>query len=327
MREIAISFLLSIIIVKAYGEISITDIKIMPENLSIGSILSLEASIVNNSNNTISYKTVCESPLSAEFSNNIVREYEIGCLGFAMSDLEPFDNVTVDGPAAGILYKVRDYGLTKMNLRFEYYIESDIKSINKTLQFMITPAVTNVNYTEFYIESMESVSFKGLVFTLLEVRDYRCPIDLICIWGGDAELLLAIKRDNGIDNAILTLSKPLIIDNHIIKVISLELERISNGEKIYKAKLSVERYEGNIRFKGYNLEKGIIGTLDLNNREGLVILFEGDKREIERFTIEESICNRLSMICIDINNRDVEIGNDFILIDGDYIPTRRVIVS
>ncbi len=321
--------LLFIIIGDAYGDVYITDIRIMPKDLSIDSILRIEATLVNNSNYTISYESGCNSPLSAEFSNNIIKEYGIGCLGFSIEELKPFDNVNVNGPPAGILYKVKDYGLTVMNLTLNYYINEDRKSINKTIYFMINPNITNVNHTEFEIESMKSVSFKGLELTLLNVRDYRCPIDVVCVWQGDAELLLAIKKDSKIENSILTLNNPLIINNHIIKVVSLEPERISTVEnKVYKAKLSISSYEGKVRFKGYNAERGIIGILDLDNKHGLVILFEDGKRKIERFDINESICNRLSsMVCININDKYIEVAKDFILINKDYIPTKRVIAS
>lgn len=321
--------LLFVIIGDAYGEVYITDIRITPEDLHIGSILRIEATLVNNSNDTISYESGCNSPLSVEFSNNIIKEYGIGCLGFSIEDLKPFDNVNVNGPQAGILYKVKDYDLTTMNLSLNYYINEDRKSINKTIYFMINPNITNVNHSEFEIVSMKSISFKGLEFALLDVRDYRCPIDVVCIWQGDAELLLAIKKDGKIENSILTLNNPLIINNYIIKAVSLKPERMSTVEnKVYNAKLSISNYEGKVMFKGYNAERGIIGILDLDNKHGLIILFEDGKRKIERFDINESICNRLSsMVCISINDRYIEIAKDFILINKDYIPTKRVITS
>ena len=304
--KVAIVILLSLsLFSQVYGSVYITDVKIKGNDM-----LTIEANILNNSNDTIAYTSLCDSPLEAEFDDNIAVEYGIACLGFSIESLEPFENVTVRGPASGVFYKVVDQGLTNANITFNYLVGEEQRKVSKEVVFMIDDSRKVED--RFDISINQTVSFNDLEMTLFAINDSRCPRDVVCIWEGDAKLSLAIKKDDLIDNFIAVVGKPFLIDN-IAMDISLDIG--SN-----KPTFVIKEPEGSIKFKAYNDRYGLLGILDLDNDEGSIILFNDNRRELLQFTMLAE-CSRLAMICFDADDKHIEIGDDFMLIDKQYIPT------
>ncbi len=309
-------------------DVYITDIEIMPEHIRLNDTLTIKATIVNNSNRSISYQSLCHSPLSAEFSSNIAVEQGIGCLGFKIESIEPLANATVIGPASGIFYRVIDYGFTKMRLSFSYTLDNDQKSISKDLAFMIMEdGAKSVSRDEiFTLKINQSIIFDDHSITLIDVLDdSRCPIDVYCVWEGDARLLLAIKKGSKIENSNVTLHKPLLINGYVIKIKALEPERRIDAEidpSDYKAYLTINKLElSSIKIKAYNQGYGLIGVLNFDKGKGFLAFFSS-KRELLIADIEEISCNRLNaIICLDLNGKYIEISRDFIMIHNRYIPT------
>ncbi|GIU71613.1 MAG: hypothetical protein KatS3mg003_1092 [Candidatus Nitrosocaldaceae archaeon] len=324
MKLILLLALSLVATVEAYAseDVYITDIKIIPNNPKINDTIALEATVVNNSFNTIAYPSLCDSPLDANFSNNIVTEFGIACLGFGIEVLEPFQNATVRGPASGIFYKVIDYGLTRANITFTYLIDDIKESVSKELSFIISNDTRSVN-KEFFMRINQTVKYNDLEITLIDIlEDSRCPIDVTCFWEGDAKALLSIKKDF-IDNFNVTLHEPLIIDNIAINLESLKPDRRSNDiieKDKYQAKFVISEPKESMKFKAYNDDIGMLGVLDLDNNQGFVIMFD-EKRTILEFNMDYDKCNRLSALCFNANNKHIEIGRDFMLIDKAYIPT------
>lgn len=320
---IVVVSLLPLLIAQAYGSIYITDIRIIPEDIRINDTLIIEANVFNNSDKKIEYPSLCDSPLDAEFDTNIAVEYGVGCLGFSIETLEPFEHATVRGPASGLFYRVVNEGVTKANVTFSYLVDGEEKSVSKGVTFMINGEKNEGNI----IGINQTIAINDLEITLLDVEDFRCPIDVVCFWAGDAKLSLAIKKDGYIENISTNLYQPLLINNYAIKIVSLEPERKHDAiieKSEYRVTFELAELEDSIKFKAYNDKYGILGVLDLSKDQGLVILFKDGKRELLQFTSYNE-CNRLSsMICLNAGNRYIEIGKDFILIDKHYIPTINV---
>lgn len=313
--------LLPLLIDHVYASVYITDIRLMPADMKINDTLVIEANVINNSNDIISYPSLCSSPLDAEFDDNIAVEYGVGCLGFAIETLEPFENATVRGPSSGIFYKVVDQGLTRSNITFTYLVGEEKKSVSKEIIFMIDEREKVEDRFDMSIN--QTVSFNDLKITLIDIEDSRCHIDVTCVWEGDARLSLAIERDGFIDNFVLSSHQPLLINNYAIELLSLKPDRTSNIEKEeYQAAFTIKESISNLKFKAYNERDGLIGTL--SQKEGFIILFKDGKRELLQFTIKDD-CNRLSsMICFNTDDIHIEIGNDFMLVNKQYIPTVNV---
>jgi hypothetical protein len=313
--------LIPFLIEEIYASVYITDVKIIPEDIKINNTLVIEANILNNSNETIAYPSLCDSPLDTKFDDNIAIEYGIGCLGFGIKMLEPYENATVRGPASGMFYRVVDEGLTRANITFTYLVGEEKMSINKEIIFMIDGDKKVED--RFDIMMNQTILFDELEMTFIDIEDFRCPIDVTCVWGGDVMLSLSIERDGFIDNFAISFNQPLVIDNHVIEIASLEPDRtVDNIEKDkYQVTFTIKELEDSIKFKAYNEKYGMIGVVDLEKEEGMIILFNDNKRELLQFTNKED-CNRLkSMICFNANDMHIEIGRDFMLIDKQYIPT------
>lgn len=46
----------------------------------------------------------------------------------------------------------------------------------------------------------------SLAFTIDSINDYRCPQDVICIWGGDVDLFINIRLNHNYIDTVLKLS-------------------------------------------------------------------------------------------------------------------------
>lgn len=85
----------------------------------------------------------------------------------------------------------------------------------------------------------------GLSFTIDSVSDYRCPKDVICIWGGDADLYFNIRQDLSTIDTLLRLSGgPYFFDNYSFRII--EVDPLRNHDEVvdqedYRIKLLIQK--------------------------------------------------------------------------------------
>lgn len=84
-----------------------------------------------------------------------------------------------------------------------------------------------------------------LAFTIDSVSDYRCPKDVICIWGGDVDLFFNIKQNlNDIDTVLNLNGGPFIIGDYSLSI--LEVNPLRNHDQVvdqndYRVKVLVQK--------------------------------------------------------------------------------------
>lgn len=81
-----------------------------------------------------------------------------------------------------------------------------------------------------------SISFIGVN------ADSRCPVDVICVWAGDAEIVLQITKQNFDKNFILhsyLFPRSVVLDNYEIELINVFPKRKSNV-KLEQTDYSIE---------------------------------------------------------------------------------------
>lgn len=84
-----------------------------------------------------------------------------------------------------------------------------------------------------------------LAFTIDSVSDYRCPKDVICIWGGDVDLFFNIKQNlNEIDTVLTLNDGPFIIGDYSLSI--LEVNPLRNHDQIveqndYRVKVLIQK--------------------------------------------------------------------------------------
>lgn len=67
----------------------------------------------------------------------------------------------------------------------------------------------------------------NLAFTIDSINEYRCPLDVDCIWPGDVDLYFNFGRDNEIVNLYNTDTNPFPISGYTIEILDVEPYPIS----------------------------------------------------------------------------------------------------
>ncbi|MDE1768931.1 MAG: hypothetical protein KGI28_00060 [Thaumarchaeota archaeon] len=120
-------------------EIIITNIQTNPSQVHVGDSFRINATIVNNSPDTINFNGGCLSPLSATFDNNVSVGQAMGCLAIYKVVLNPGENTTVVGPGSANLYAATSSGTTNANVTFAYHATNNTENIvSKTFTFDIS---------------------------------------------------------------------------------------------------------------------------------------------------------------------------------------------
>jgi hypothetical protein len=71
----------------------------------------------------------------------------------------------------------------------------------------------------------------GLSFTIDSVSDYRCPKDLVCIWGGDVDLYFNIRENMTVIDTVLRLSGgPYLFGDYSFEI--LEVNPLRNHDQV-----------------------------------------------------------------------------------------------
>ena len=85
--------------------IDLTNIQTSPSQVHVGDSFGINATVVNNSPNTIYFNGGCQSPLSAAFDKNVAVGQAMGCFAIFNAELKPGQNATIVGPDPITKYK------------------------------------------------------------------------------------------------------------------------------------------------------------------------------------------------------------------------------
>ena len=128
----------TLIATPAFGQgIEFTNIQTNPKQVHVGDSFRINATIVNNSPNEISFNGGCQSPISATFDKNVVINQALGCLAIMNVQLKPGQNITVSGPSATNLYNANSPGSTNVNVTFSYQAGNKSNIVSKNFNMNI----------------------------------------------------------------------------------------------------------------------------------------------------------------------------------------------
>lgn len=83
-----------------------------------------------------------------------------------------------------------------------------------------------------------------LSFSVDSIRDYRCPKDVMCFWGGDVDLFLSIYVNLDRTDTLIRLyrNNPLVVKDYIFEVLEVNPWRNAGqvvDEKDYRIRIKV----------------------------------------------------------------------------------------
>ena len=141
-------------------QIELTDIHTDPTQVHVGDSFQVNATIVNNSTDTILFNGGCQSPLSTSFDKNVILGQAMGCFALFNQILLPGHNATVISPGSGNSYTAASSGDTNANLTFVYHFSNNTQSrISKNFTFAISAApVPEFPYAMGYTLVLAAVS-------------------------------------------------------------------------------------------------------------------------------------------------------------------------
>ncbi|MDE1863581.1 MAG: hypothetical protein KGI33_11820 [Thaumarchaeota archaeon] len=122
-------------------EIELTNIHTEPPQVNVGDSFRINATIVNNSTDTILLDGGCQSPLSASFDKNVVIGHAMGCFALLNLVLPPGHDTTVAAPGSSNSYTASSPGVTDARLTLAYHLANNTENrISKNLTLAISPA-------------------------------------------------------------------------------------------------------------------------------------------------------------------------------------------
>ena len=119
--------------------IELTNIQTSPSQVHVGDSFRINATVVNNSPDTIYFNGGCQSPLSAIFGKNVAVGQAMGCFAIFNVVVKPGQNATVVGPSSSNSYTATSLGITNANVTFAYQMGNKTEnSISQVFTFDIS---------------------------------------------------------------------------------------------------------------------------------------------------------------------------------------------
>ncbi|MFY3740340.1 MAG: hypothetical protein HMLIMOIP_000777 [Candidatus Nitrosomirales archaeon] len=292
--------------------IEFLDIHTEPSIVHVGDSFRINATVINNTPNTITFKGLCDSPLSAVFNSNVIIEHGLACQGFTIVELKSGEKTSVVGPSSGIVYRASNAGMTNARITFTYAIQDESTSVSKPFAFTIREGTQNLITaklnTEFHLEIGQTalIESKNISVRFLNVtEDSRCPSDVVCVWEGQVTILLNImQHDQDLGDFALTIRggdetlAAKTFDGHAVQVMQVEpypkasepiqtsdyvatlvVSKISssesNSERVYVKAVGGKSVTDNevINFR-------LLGSWNLEKGKGIIVIFADGERDV-----------------------------------------------
>jgi hypothetical protein len=156
-KQILVLILLGLFLVMPFLEpvqadnnnVVILNPQVQPATIIIGDSFAINATLVNNSTNTINVKNGCGGPFSVSFDSHVTVEPKKVCNWMAIQIiLAPGGNFTGSSLASNLGYNATSPGMTNTTVTFSYTIENQTGSnstfnvqtanVSKSFSFMIS---------------------------------------------------------------------------------------------------------------------------------------------------------------------------------------------
>jgi len=321
--------------------VSFLEIRIMPFIVRINEAFLIEATVVNNTPDTITYHGDCDSPISVEFDGNVGIEYEESCQPFSIIELKPGEKATVYAPSSGLVYRAIAAGQVNANVKFSYEVNGERKTISELFKFTIEDfegkllhdfdLTFKLAFNETAISEVDNIRIKFLKV----LQDSRCPNGAVCIWQGQAVIQVSVTRNNvhfGNFNLTTTGSygsaDSVAIDGYFLRLLKLEpYPSLNDPIKLseYVATFFVDKSEDmnsvkvyvkavNGIFEGDERTYNVIGTWNLQKNKGKIITFSDIGRGVYHLKLNVANCRDL------VKNESAECIFSPVIVDSGSLP-------
>jgi hypothetical protein len=148
----------------AFGQgIELANIQTRPSQVHVGDSFQINATVVNNSPDTIYFYGGCMSPLAATFDKNVAVSQGMSCFAIFNDEVKPGQNATVVGPSSAEIYTANSSGTTNANVTFSYKTENKTENtISKLFTFEISektpiPEFSSISVVIFAVATMSAI--------------------------------------------------------------------------------------------------------------------------------------------------------------------------
>ncbi len=316
----------------------------VPTQVIVGDEFRIRAIVANNSNNVITYKGLCESPLSVEFDKHVSVESVPSCLGFTVHELNPGESVEVTGPSSGIVYRAVSAGSVRADVKFTYFIDGRMESISKELVFSVYDGVSAISDEPFTLPIGQSARITiderdSILVRFVDIlEDSRCPINAYCIRAGSATVLLEVTSVYGSMHLDLAVG-----DRHksAVRVIGYTL-RLLDVQPYPVIDKGIDKDDYTITLlisKSIAIEHGAVRAYGDDGRRMIIVWNERSMKgfmvseKVTAFRIEHEECIGIYDVCFNaITERDrIAISIDYdddmhMLVDGREFDVKRMLI-
>lgn len=327
----------------------ISYVEIIPSTLIVGDTFKIKAVVVNKSDATITYRGLCESPISAEFDDHVIVEHMPACLGFTINELKPGESVEVIGPSSGIVYKAGSAGLIKAIVTFTYYVDGSVEKVTKEFTFDIVDDGRSIEVDEQFRLSMNQrariTDGIDLAIRLVDVlEDSRCAEGVYCVRAGSVTILLEVESIYGM--MYLELAKgdrgpdTVRVMNYTIRLLDVQPYPKAN-EHIEKDEYTVTL----IASKSIPIEHAAIKAYSNDGEKMIVVWNEHSKRgfmisnsKLLRLSVEQSKCINMkydecfnAIVAMEDGSKAISLAIDYndsmeMMVDGKIFMMKRMLI-
>ncbi|MEM4400458.1 MAG: hypothetical protein QW776_04840 [Candidatus Nitrosocaldus sp.] len=320
----------------------------VPSQIIVGDEFRIKAIVVNNSssNHVITYKGLCESPLSVEFDEHVSIESVPACLGFTVHELNTGESIEVTGPSSGIVYRAVSAGSVRATVTFTYFIDDRMESISKELVFKIDEGTSVMFDEQFTLPIGQSAriiedDIDSILVRFVDIlEDSRCPIDAYCIRAGSATVMLELTSaygsmyldlaigDKGHSVARVMDYTVILLDVHPYPVIGREIDKDDYTITLLVSK-SVPIEHGAVRAYSYDDGRKMIIVWNEQSMKGFMI----SESKVIHFKVEHKKCTGIDDICFnaitewDTTAISIDYNDDMrMLVDDRYFSVKRMFI-
>src|SRR5207249_2064131 len=127
----------------------IVNLQVNPSTIKVGDKFTINATLVNNSPNTIYVETNdCTGPFSVAFDNHVIinHKYEGCTLTATIQELFPAEKITATSARSNDVYMARSAGTVNVTIAFAYFVKSKSDTYPQRLEMTISKSFLFVIY-------------------------------------------------------------------------------------------------------------------------------------------------------------------------------------
>jgi len=170
--------------------VEILNPQVQPNTIKVGDTFAINATIINNSNNTINVQNGCGGAFSVTFDNHATTEVNKICNWMAIQIiLKPGENITASNLSSNLIYKATASGTANATVTFSYIVGNQTGS---NVSFGGNATSVSKSFT-FDISNETSPKPTMSFYPLEQFKSGIAPKDVVC----KQDLQLVIKAEDG----------------------------------------------------------------------------------------------------------------------------------